>query len=69
MKLLVTGAWPDAKKQMDGLCALGHEIVFLQQEKDPLPCDPAWPERRGRLRNFLEVAGIARIFHALCALG
>lgn len=44
MKLLVTGAWPDAKKQMDGLCALGHEIVFLQQEKDPLPCDPAWPE-------------------------
>lgn len=44
MKLLVTGAWPDAKKQLDGLCALGHEIVFLQQEKDPLPCDAAWPE-------------------------
>ena len=44
MKLLVTGAWSDANNQMDGLCALGHEIVFLQQEKDPLPCDPTWPE-------------------------
>ena len=44
MKLLVTGAWPDARNQMDGLCALGHETVFLQQEKDPLPCDAAWPE-------------------------
>lgn len=44
MKLLVTGAWPDAKKQLDGLCALGHEIVFLQQEKDLLPCAYEWPE-------------------------
>lgn len=44
MKLLVTGAWPDARSQLERLRALGHEVLFLQQEKDALPCDAAWPE-------------------------
>ena len=44
MKLLITGAWQSAKEQLDALRAMGHEIAFLQQEKDPLPVDPAWVE-------------------------
>ena len=37
MKLLVTGAWQDAARHIPELTALGHEIFFLQQEKDTLP--------------------------------
>ena len=44
MNLLVTGAWADAKRHMDELREMGHEVVFLQQEKDALPCEPAWVE-------------------------
>ena len=44
MKLLVTGAWQGAKENMDALRAMGHEIAFLQQEKEALPVDPAWVE-------------------------
>ena len=41
MNLLVTGAWQGAKENMDALCAMGHEIAFLQQEKEALPVDPS----------------------------
>ncbi len=43
MNLLVTGAWQGAK---DYLSQLGqnHDVVFMQQEKDALPCMPAWVE-------------------------
>ena len=41
MKLLITGAWQGAKENMDTLRAMGHEVVFLQQEKDALPVDPS----------------------------
>ena len=44
MNLLITGAWQGAKDHLDALRAMGHEIVFLQQEKDALPVDPAWVE-------------------------
>ena len=44
MRLLVTGAWQGAKAHLNTLAALGHEIAFLQQEKDNLSCDPAWVE-------------------------
>lgn len=37
MLLLITGAWQDARKHFAALEALGHEIVFMQQEKDALP--------------------------------
>ena len=39
MKLLVTGAWNCSETQLDEIRRLGHEIVFMQQEKDDLPCD------------------------------
>ena len=44
MNLLVTGAWGQAKAHIPELKAMGHEVVFLQQEKDALPVEPAWVE-------------------------
>ena len=44
MNLLITGAWREAKAHMAELEAMGHSVAFLQQEADPLPCDPAWIE-------------------------
>ncbi len=44
MNLLITGAWPEAKKYVRELEALGHLVTILQQERDGLPCDPAWVE-------------------------
>lgn len=43
MKLLITGAWPQALDYLTEL-SIGHEIQFLKNEKDPLPCDPSWVE-------------------------
>ena len=44
MRLLLTGAWGQAQAQTERLEALGHEIRFLPQERDPLPCPPEWVE-------------------------
>lgn len=44
MRLLITGAWQQAQAHIDEIRALGHEVAFLQQEKDVLPCDPDWVE-------------------------
>ena len=44
MNLLITGAWPDAKNQLAQVEALGHNVVFMQTEKDGLPCEPEWIE-------------------------
>ena len=44
MNLLITGAWASAKEHIGEIEALGHTITFLQQERDVLPCDPAWVE-------------------------
>lgn len=38
MKLLVTGAWRCTEKQLNALKELGNEIVFMQNERDELPC-------------------------------
>lgn len=38
MKLLVTGAWNCTQEQLNTLSQLGHEVIFLQNEKDVLPC-------------------------------
>lgn len=40
MTLLLTGAWGQVRDYIPELEALGHKIFFLQQEKDPLLCDP-----------------------------
>ena len=34
MNLLITGAWGGAKEHIPELEALGHKVVFMQQEKD-----------------------------------
>lgn len=44
MNLLITGAWPEAKSHIEAIEAMGHPVVFLQQEADPLPCEPDWVE-------------------------
>ena len=44
MNLLITGAWRNAPDHFPELEAMGHQIVFMQQEADALPCDPGWVE-------------------------
>ena len=43
MRLLITGAWQNARDFFPEL-EKRHEILFLQQERDSLPCDPSWVE-------------------------
>ena len=38
MNILVTGAWAQGKEATEKLNALGHKAVFMQNEKDELPC-------------------------------
>ena len=64
MRLLITGAWSDAKAHIPELEALGHEIAFMQQEKDALPCDPAWVE--GVIGNGLFLHHLIESFPNLC---
>ena len=42
MNLLVTGAWSDGKNCISELEAMGHNVTFMQYEKDALPCDYEW---------------------------
>ena len=51
MKLLVTGAWNCTQEQLNTLAQLGHEVTFLQNEKDALPC--AYEEVEGVICNGL----------------
>lgn len=44
MNLLVTGAFNWSENELNNLRELGHNVVFMQQEKSPLPCDAAWVE-------------------------
>ena len=41
MNILVTGAWAQGKEATEELNALGHKAVFMQNEKDELPCKSA----------------------------
>ena len=38
MRLLVTGAWKATEEQLQDIRELGHELLFLPQETDSLPC-------------------------------
>lgn len=38
MKLLVTGAWKCTETQLNEIKGLGHDVVFMQNESDGLPC-------------------------------
>lgn len=44
MNLLVTGAWRDAKASIGELERFGHDVCFLQNEDEPLPCPYDWVE-------------------------
>ena len=44
MNLLVTGAWRCTEKQLNTIGQMGHQVVFMQNESDPLPVEPAWVE-------------------------
>ena len=44
MNLLITGAWSAAKTYIFEIENMGHQVVFMLQEKEPLPCDYAWVE-------------------------
>lgn len=40
MKILITGAWQNAQEHIKEIENMGHETVFMQWEKDELPCPP-----------------------------
>lgn len=44
MHFLITGAFPWTKREIEQLKTLKHDVFFLQQEKDPLPCAYDWVE-------------------------
>ncbi len=44
MHLLVTGAFAWTEEELNKLRKLGHTVVFMQQEKDVLPCEAGWVE-------------------------
>lgn len=44
MNLLITGAWAEAKEHISTIEEMGHRVVFLQQEKEKLPCTYEWVE-------------------------
>lgn len=44
MNLLITGAWQQASENFEAIKKRGHNIIFLQYEKDELPCDYRWVE-------------------------
>ena len=44
MNLLVTGAFAWNENEIAYLRALGHDVVFMQQESEALPCDYSWVE-------------------------
>lgn len=44
MNLLITGAWQNGASYTDMLQELGHKVVYMQYEKDDLPCEGNWVE-------------------------
>lgn len=44
MNLLITGAWQQAKEYITTIESKGHQVQFLQLERDELPCEYEWVE-------------------------
>jgi len=44
VNLLITGAWTGAKDYIEQIENEGHAVVFMQYEKDDLPCAYEWVE-------------------------
>ncbi len=38
MRLLITGAWKCTSEQLNQIEAMGHSIVFMQNEREEMPC-------------------------------
>ena len=51
MKLLITGAWKCTSEQLNQIELMGHSVVFMQNEKDELPC--SYEEVEGVICNGL----------------
>ena len=51
MKLLITGAWQCTSEQLNQIESMGHSVVFMQNEKDELPC--SYEEVEGAICNGL----------------
>lgn len=44
MNILITGAWRDAKDNIEKIENMGHKVAYLQLENDELPCEYSWVE-------------------------
>ena len=44
MNLLITGAFSCTEEQLNIIRSLGNDLVFMQNEKDTLPCEYDWVE-------------------------
>ena len=44
MNILITGAWQDAQQHIAEIENMGHEVCFMQYEKDELPYEYGWVE-------------------------
>ena len=44
MNFLITGAWQQAREYITQFEEQGHHVVFMQFEKDELPCEYDWVE-------------------------
>ena len=44
MNLLVTGAFAWTEDELNKVRQLGHNVIFMQQEKSELPCNASWVE-------------------------
>lgn len=63
MKILVTGAWQCTEEQLNNICAMGHEVAFMQNEKDSCPVEYDWVE--GVICNGLFLHHDIRYFTSL----
>ena len=63
MKLLITGAWKCTSEQLNQIEAMGHSIVFMQNEKDELPC--SYEEVEGVICNGLFLSHLIEKFISL----
>lgn len=44
MNILVTGAWQEAEKYITELESMENKVIFMQCEKNELPCEYGWVE-------------------------
>lgn len=44
MNILITGAWANAPEYLNQIEQLGHSVVFMQYEKERIPCSYDWIE-------------------------